>query len=58
MKALIYLFFLMFVTINGRLFEGQCRNIPAPVVFPFNYKWYLGTWYEVTEPYCCFHSKC
>lgn len=48
MKIIIFLFVVLFVTINyARVFEGQCRGRPVPVVRPFNYKLYLGAWYEV-----------
>lgn len=49
MKSKIYLLFVLFATTSARLFEGQCRKIPSPVVFPFNYNWYMGTWYEVSD---------
>lgn len=48
MKILILLFAVLFVAIDARLFEGQCRDRPAPIVCPFNYKLYLGIWYEVS----------
>ena len=47
MKTLIYLFIVLFVSIDARLFEGQCPHRPTPVEFPFYYELYLGIWYEV-----------
>lgn len=49
MKTLNYLLIVLLVTIDARLFEGQCRHRPVPVVFPFNYNLYLGVWYEVSK---------
>lgn len=47
MKTLIYLFIVLFVSVDARLFEGQCRERPTTVKFPFFYESYLGVWYEV-----------
>ncbi len=47
MKILIFLLIVIFARIDARLFEGQCRERPAPIVSPFNFKLYLGEWYEV-----------
>lgn len=47
MKIFIFLFVAVFTSIDARLFEGQCREQIAPVVSPFDYKRYLGEWYEV-----------
>ncbi|KAJ6634599.1 Apolipoprotein D [Pseudolycoriella hygida] len=47
MKILCFLLILSVTAINARLFEGQCRPLIAPVVDPFNYKLYLGKWYEI-----------
>lgn len=49
MKTLIFLFIVLFAIIDARLFEGQCRDLPAPIVSPFDYKLYLGIWYEVWD---------
>lgn len=47
MKIIIFLFIALVIRADARLFEGQCRDRPAPVISPFNYKLYLGEWYEV-----------
>lgn len=32
---------------QARLFSGSCRKRPVPVVKEFNFRRYLGTWYEI-----------
>lgn len=47
MKILFCLLAVAIANIDARLFEGQCRHIPVPVVSPFNLCDFLGGWYEV-----------
>lgn len=47
MKTIIFLVVVIFVGIEARLFQGQCRKSPAPVITSFNYELYMGDWFEV-----------
>ncbi|XP_063710023.1 apolipoprotein D-like [Culicoides brevitarsis] len=47
MKSFV-IFLIFFVSFgSSRLFEGQCRSRPAPVVTSFDFSRYLGVWYEM-----------
>lgn len=43
----IFLLLILCSLSSSRLFEGQCRDRPNPVVTPFNLNEYLGEWYEL-----------
>lgn len=48
MKFFIYLLLFVFVSVSqSRLFEGQCRPRPSPIVTSFDFNAYLGVWYEL-----------
>ncbi|KAJ6635197.1 Apolipoprotein D [Pseudolycoriella hygida] len=47
MKVIFFLFVIVFVKIDARVFVGKCRKIPAPVVEHFEFKNYMGVWYEI-----------
>lgn len=46
-KYIVLIIVICFSLSETRVFSGQCRKRPAPVVRPFFYRFYLGLWYEI-----------